>query len=143
MQRQGRGRSLKDSLSGGELARLRANDATSHRQLADLRNFKPSNFCYLGTRYEIGDRHRRSKYGRESERVLSIRAPNPISPLGGKATGTKLHLHHKCPPVGGVRRVRACVARAARRSLKQSFSQRPWPHGGDHAGRTHISSKRV
>ena len=102
---------------------------TSHRQLADLRNFKLSNFCYLGTRYEIGDRHRRSKYGHESGRFLfGPPIQSPLS-LGGKATGTKLHLHHKCPFVAFAERVTR-----ARRSLKQSFSQRPWPHGCDHAG---------
>ena len=101
---------------------------TSHRQLADLRNFKLSNFCYLGTRYEIGDRHRRSKHGLESGRFLfgpPIQSPLSVEKQQGR----------NCISIISVRwwRSQARVTRA-RRSLKQSFSQRPWPHGCDHAG---------
>ena len=96
MQRQGRGRSLKDSLSGGELGRLRANDFASTISGSE----KLQTVQLLLFRNTLRDR--RSASALEAwagERALSIRAPNPISSLGGKATGTKLHLHHKCPLV--------------------------------------------
>ena len=112
---------------------------TSHRQLADLRNFKLSNFCYLGTRYEIGDRHRRSKHGLESGRFLfGPPIQSPLS-LGGKATGTKLHLHHKCPFVAFAR-----VTRARPAVTEAIFFTTPlatWMRSC--GGRTHISSTRV
>ena len=88
--------------------------ATSHLQLADLRNFKLSKFCYLGTFNEIGIA---AAALRKSKRA-GFPAPDCPLALGGKATGKKLHLksrstnHCKCP--------RAWMV-AWSRSPKQSF----------------------